>query len=159
MTYEGMIETLNTHSTAQKLLNARIPMRLAYIALDGTPRAIPISYLWDGRHFVIVSPPDWPKVKALRSHPHVAFTVDDASYFPPNNLLVRGVVDSMEDVPTLPQVYIDASRRIVGEDRFETWLEEVTRHPRPSTIIRIKPTFLKVIDFESNYPGPSPRNG
>jgi hypothetical protein len=157
MNYDKVAETLNTHPVAQELLNARIPMRLAYIALDGTPRAIPISYLWDGKHFVIVSPPDWPKVKALRAHPQVAFTVDDASFFPPHNLLVRGVVESMEDVPTLPQVYIDASRRIVGEDKFAGWLEEVRRNPRPSTIIRIRPTFVKVIDFESKFPGPSPR--
>lgn len=157
MTYEAIVELLNTHPVAQKLLKARIPARLAYVAKDGTPRAIPISYHWDGAHFYISSPPKWPKVAAFKAHPHVAFTVDDASFFPPHNLLVRGDVTKFEHVQGVPEVYIEASRRIVGEDKFAGWLEGVQRDIKEMTVIQITPTFAKVIDFETGYPGPSPK--
>lgn len=148
---------LNTNPVAQELLHARIPARLAYVALDGSPRAIPISYHWDGSHFYISSPPRWPKVAALRANPRVAFTVDDASRFPPQNLLVRGEVTGFEDVDGVPDVYIEASRRIVGEDQFDAWLEGVRRDIAEMTVIQITPTFVKAIDFATSYPGPSPR--
>ena len=34
------------HPTSQELLHSKIPARLAYVALDGTPRVIPIWFHW-----------------------------------------------------------------------------------------------------------------
>jgi Pyridoxamine 5'-phosphate oxidase len=155
MTYDEIVSLLNGHPVAQELLRARIPARLAYIALDGTPRAIPISYHWDGSHFYISSPPTWPKVKALEKNPKVAFTVDDASFYPPHNLIVRGEVTGTELVQGLPQVYIEASRRIVGEGRFDTWLKARMRDTTEMVVVQITPTFVKVVDYVNAYPGPS----
>jgi hypothetical protein len=50
------------HSVAQELLQSRIPARLAYTALDGTPRVIPAVFLWTGAEIVLGSWPDDPKV-------------------------------------------------------------------------------------------------
>ena len=60
MTYDEIVELLNTDPVAQDLMKARIPMRLAYVAKDGSARAIPISYLWNGSAFVINTPTGWP---------------------------------------------------------------------------------------------------
>jgi hypothetical protein len=155
MTYDEIVTLLNTDRLAQELLAAPIPARLAYIARDGSPRAIPISYHWDGAHFYISTPPSWPKIKALRADPRVAFTVDDATSYPPHNLLVRGEVTDMTLVPGLPDVYLAASRRIVGEEQFPTWVERRARAIKEMMVIQITPTFVKLIDFVSSYPGPA----
>jgi hypothetical protein len=34
---------------AQRLLAAAIPARVAYIAIDGTPRVVPMNFVWNGR--------------------------------------------------------------------------------------------------------------
>jgi len=38
---------MNNGLIVQDLLNVRIAARLVYIATDGTPRVIPVSYLWN----------------------------------------------------------------------------------------------------------------
>lgn len=154
MTHGEIADLLNTDPVAQELLNARIPMRLAYVAKDGSARAIPISYLWDGAAFVISSPPRWPKIKAFKANPKVAFTVDTTD-FPPKILLVRGEVSAMELHQGVPDVYVAASRRIVGEEQMEEWEQGVRADIHEMMVIKITPTWVKIIDFERTYPGPS----
>src|SRR3954447_13503937 len=90
MTYEEIVELMNNDPIVQELLKASIPARLAYIATDGTPRVIPVSYLWNGKAFVFATPPHLSKIKSLTANPNVALTVDTTN-FPPFVLLVRGV--------------------------------------------------------------------
>jgi hypothetical protein len=156
MTYDEIVELLNTDPVAQDLMKARIPMRLAYVAKDGSARAIPISYLWNGSAFVINTPTGWPKINAFRANPRVAFTVDTTD-FPPKIMLVRGEVSSMEVRQGVPDEYVEASRRIVGEDRMEEWEKGVRADIHEMMVIRITPTWVKVIDFERTYPGLSRR--
>jgi nitroimidazol reductase NimA-like FMN-containing flavoprotein (pyridoxamine 5'-phosphate oxidase superfamily) len=89
VTYEEIVELMNNDPVVQKLVQAPIPARLAYVSKDGSPRVVPVSYLWNGKAFVFASPPDWPKIKALTANPKVALTIDTTD-FPPNILLVRG---------------------------------------------------------------------
>jgi len=145
-------ELLNTDPVAQELVHATIPMRLSYIATDGTPRAIPISYLWDGENFIINSPTTWPKIAAFRAHPKVAFTVD-STVFPPHIMLVRGEITTIERREGVPQEYIDASRRMVGEDAYDQWEREIRTNITEMMVITITPTWVKVIDFVHTYPG------
>jgi hypothetical protein len=152
MTFEEIAELLNTDPVAQELLQARIPARLAYVAPDGSPRAIPISYLWNGQAFVINSPPDMPKVRALKANPRVAFTVDSTD-FPPYIMLVRGTVSSMEERQGIPDEYVEASRRIVGEDQMEQWEQNVRATISKMMVITITPTWIKIIDFVRTFPG------
>lgn len=153
MNYDDIVHTMNTDPFVQKLLTAPIPARLAYIGLDGDPRVIPISYLWDGEAFVCASPPDWYKVRSMAKNPNVALTVD-SNDFPPLILSARGTVEIEYD-QGLPEQYVEASRRIVGEEKMPEWEKNVRSENRNMALIRIKPTWLKVVDFESRYPGPA----
>ena len=81
---------------AKRLLNSKIPARLAYIAKDGTPRVIPTWFDWDGSELVMATFIGGPHVRheparpaALRKNPGVAITIDTEG-FPPHVLLIRG---------------------------------------------------------------------
>jgi len=152
MTYEEIVELMNNDPFVQKLLRAPIPARLAYVARDGSPRVVPVSYLWNGKAFVFGSAPDWPKIKALSANPKVALTVDSTD-FPPNILLARGVATIEFDMG-LPDEYVEAARRIVGEDRMAEWEANVRAEERNMALVTITPTWIKVIDFETRFPGP-----
>ncbi|CAA9537484.1 MAG: hypothetical protein AVDCRST_MAG73-1558 [uncultured Thermomicrobiales bacterium] len=153
MTYDEIVEIMNNDPVVQKLLRAPIPARLAYVARDGSPRAVPVSYLWNGKGFVFASPPDWPKIKALGANPKVALTVDTTD-FPPIILLARGVA-TIEFNRGLPDEYVEASRRIVGEERMAEWEAGVRAEERNMALVTVTPTWIKVIDFETRFPGPA----
>jgi hypothetical protein len=152
VTYEAIVELMNNDPVVQKLLRAPIPARLAYVAGDGSPRVVPVSYLWNGKGFVFASPPDWPKIKALSANPKVALTVDTTD-FPPHILLARGVA-TIEFGKGVPDEYVEASRRIVGEAGMAEWEAGVRAEARDMALVTITPTWIKVIDFETRFPGP-----
>ena len=56
---------------AQRLLGSADPARLAYVAPDGTPRAIPVGFHWDGTTMVIGTVPTSAKVADGESHRRV----------------------------------------------------------------------------------------
>ncbi|MGC4190921.1 MAG: pyridoxamine 5'-phosphate oxidase family protein [Thermomicrobiales bacterium] len=153
MTYDEIVKTLNADPYVQKLLEAPIPARLAYIGLDGAPRVVPVSYLWNGEDFVFASPPYWYKVRSIEANPKVAFTVD-SNDFPPLILSVRGIASIAFD-QGLPDEYVEASRRIVGEERMPEWEAAVRAENRNMALVRIRPTWIKVVDFDSRFPGPA----
>src|SRR6478672_11514409 len=80
-------EVLN-RPLSQELL-ARDLTRLAYVAKDGTPRTVPISFTWNGSEIVMGTTKNAPKLLALRKNPTVALTIDTEVY-PPKILLGRG---------------------------------------------------------------------
>ena len=57
-------EVLN-RPISQELL-ARDLARLAYVAKDGTPRSIPIGFVWNGSEIVMCTTKNAAKVAALR---------------------------------------------------------------------------------------------
>ena len=85
---------------ARRLLSGAIPARFAYLALDGTPRAIPIGFLWNGREVVMCTATNSAKVKALKANPQIALTIDTTDH-PPQILLIRGAA-SLETVDGIP---------------------------------------------------------
>jgi nitroimidazol reductase NimA-like FMN-containing flavoprotein (pyridoxamine 5'-phosphate oxidase superfamily) len=135
---------------ARDLLSGDIPARLAYTAKDGTPRVIPIGFLWTGTAIVVCTVTISPKVEALAVDPAVALTID-TNEFPPKILLVRGTAE-METVDGIPDEYVTMSRRIVAEEQREAWLAEVTSLYQQMVRITITPTWAKVIDFETTLP-------
>jgi hypothetical protein len=151
--FDEIVETMNTDPFVQQLLQASIPARLAYIGLDGNPRVVPVSYLWDGAAFVFASDPGWYKVPAIAANSNVALTVD-SNDFPPLILSVRGEAHIEYD-QGLPEEYVEASRRIVGEEKFASWERAVRAEHRNMALIRITPTWLRVVDFETRFPGPT----
>ena len=72
---QGGLDLLE-HPASKELLQSTIPARLAYVWMDGTPRVVPIWFHWNGREFVLGTPPKAPKLKALAKNPKVALTID-----------------------------------------------------------------------------------
>jgi hypothetical protein len=151
MQRDAIIKLMND-PVAQELVKAPIHARLAYNAKDGSPRVIPIGYLWNGEVFVMASPANSPKVAALAANPKVALAVDTNS-FPPHVLLVRGMA-AMKVVEGVPDEFVEASRRFVGEDSMPEWEAGVRAMYKQMAIIRVTPTWAKIFDFETRFPGP-----
>jgi hypothetical protein len=135
---------------AQELVTAPIHARLAYCASDGSPRVIPIGYTWNGEVFAMGSLVNAPKVKALVANPKVALTVDTDN-FPPHVLLVRGEA-SVEVVDGVPDEFVEAARRFVGEEGMPEWEAGVRALYTQMAIIRVTPTWARVFDFETRFP-------
>jgi hypothetical protein len=98
------------------------------------------------------SPVNASKVEALAANPKVALTVDTDS-FPPHGLLVRGEA-AVEVVAGVPDEFVEASRRFVGEAGMPEWEAGVRALYKQMAIIRVTPTWAKVLDFETRLPGP-----
>lgn len=173
MRHPEIVHLVNTDPVARTLLAAPIPMRLAYVGLDGHPRSVPVAYMWDGTAFVFASPPTSYKVKAIAAHPQVAFTVDTASDetraqvaaelgppvgdYTPLIMLGRGTA-SVEVRDGLPQEHIDASRRMVPDEEMAEW-ERAKREATDSmAVISVVPTHLTLCDFITRFPPPNAGN-
>ena len=137
---------------AQELMQSSIPARLAYVALDGSPRAIPIGFHWNGAEFVLCTVPHAPKVPALRANPQVAFTVDTTT-FPPHVLLVRGTA-AIDVVDGVAPEYLAASRKAIGPEQWATFEAQVRALYTQMARITVTPLWAKVLDFETRFPTP-----
>lgn len=150
MTGSGALELLNDDPIAQQLLTSAIPARLAYIALDGTPRAIPIGQHFTGRSLVMATAHDAPKVAALQADPAVALTIDDDSH-PPLVLLIRGVA-AVTIVDGVAPEYLAASRRSIPPEAWESFEREVNALYERMARIEITPSWARVFDFQTRMP-------
>jgi hypothetical protein len=65
---QGDLRLLET-PLAQRLLGGAYLARLAYVALDQTPRVIPVGFVWNGTEVVVASFVDSPKHAARRVPP------------------------------------------------------------------------------------------
>ena len=105
------------HAASKELLESKIPARLAYVWIDGTPRVIPIWFHWNRRELVMATPPKAPKLKALAKNPKVSLTIDDNT-FPHKVLLVRGTA-RLQTVEGIVPEYIAAAERYFGREQGE----------------------------------------
>ena len=137
---------------AQELIRSNIPARVAYTSVDGSPRAVPLCFHWNGEQFVICTVPGSPKVRALAAHPQVALTIDTDT-FPPHVLLVRGSA-SLETVEGVPPEYLEASRRQVGEAGMPAFEAQVRGLYQQMVRITVEPRWAKLLDFETRLPTP-----
>ena len=135
---------------SQQLLASGIPARLAYTALDGDPRVVPIGFLWTGSEIKMYTVPTSAKVQALKKNPRVAITIDTES-FPPNALLIRGAA-SLELVDGVPDGYVEASRKAIPAEQMEGWETGVRALYEQMVIITITPDWAKLLDFETTLP-------
>jgi hypothetical protein len=135
---------------AQRLLHSPLLARLAYNGADGTPRVVPIGYLWTGSSFVMCTATIAPKVRSLQRDPRVALTVDTDTQ-PPNILLVRGTAD-VEIVDGVPDEFLTASHKAVPDDQFAAFEEQVRSLYPAMARISVTPTWAKVLDFETRLP-------
>ena len=135
---------------AQELLQSTIPARLAYIAIDGTPRVVPIWFHWNGREFVMATPPKAPKLKALAKNPRVALTIDDNT-FPHKVLLVRGTA-RLEPVDGIVPEYATAAERYFGPEQGRAWMQQARTMMTSMMKITITPEWVGVLDFKTRFP-------
>jgi hypothetical protein len=135
---------------AQRLLASTIPARLAYMALDGTPRNVPMWFHWTGRAVVIASPVDAPKMDALRARPHVALSIDGDT-MPYEALMIRGLAE-VEPVNGIPPEYILAAKRYLGEEGGQAWIDQIKTLNLKSSRITITPQWVGLLDFQTRFP-------
>ena len=142
-------EVLN-QPLSQELL-ARDLARLAFVALDGTPRAIPIGILWNGSEIVMCTAKNARKLPALRRNPAVALTIDTEVH-PPKVLLLRGRAE-LDVVDGIPEEYLqlNGSYEMTPEQRTE-WEAGVRSLYDGMVRIVVAPTWAKLIDFETTLP-------
>ncbi|MGO1881035.1 MAG: pyridoxamine 5'-phosphate oxidase family protein, partial [Microbacterium gubbeenense] len=50
-------------------LLARDILRMAYVALDGSPRNVPMGFVWNGSEIVVCTTTNAPKLRHLRANP------------------------------------------------------------------------------------------
>ena len=143
--------TLLGHPVAQQLLHSRLPVRLAYIARDGTPRVVPMQFHWTGEEVVVSCWPDDPKAAAIRALPEVALTIDTAE--PPFIVLqIRGTAAVLLVDGVSPEMAA-ASMRYMGPEAGQAWVEQAARLSPQMVRIAIRPTWVDVLDFETRLPG------
>jgi hypothetical protein len=146
---QGDLELLQ-NPVAQELLHSKIPARLAYVWLDGTPRVVPIWFHWNGRELVMATPPKAPKLKALAKNPKVSLTIDDNA-FPHKVLLIRGTA-SLHQVEGIVPEYAAAAERYFGHQQGQAWIAQV-RGMMPAMIkVTITPEWVAVLDFQTRFP-------
>ena len=147
---ERQIREVLAKPYAQQLLNGSDPARLAYVGLDGDPRVVPVGFWTEGDRVAMATTPNAPKVAALRARPRVALTID-TSAFPPKVLLIRGTAE-LETVDGVPAGYLAGSRRVMTAEQYAGWEAGVTALYDEMVVIRVTPTWVKLLDFETTIP-------
>ncbi|WP_419705454.1 pyridoxamine 5'-phosphate oxidase family protein [Promicromonospora sp. NFX87] len=149
MEQNEITEVLN-HPYSQELL-ARDITRLAYVAKDGTPRNVPIAFVWNGSTIVMCTTRNAPKLASLAANPTVALTIDTEVH-PPKILLIRGRAE-LDDVDGIPDEYLtmNTSYEMTAEQRVE-WEKEVRSLYDGMVRVAVTPTWAKLIDFETTLP-------
>ena len=138
------------HPASRELLESNIPARLAYVWTDGSPRVVPIWYHWNGREFVMATPPKAPKLKALARNPKVSFTIDDNT-FPHKVLLVRGTA-RLEPVDGIVPEYAAAAERYFGREQGQAWVNQLRTMISSMVRITITPEWVGLLDFKTRFP-------
>lgn len=137
---------------AQELLQSPLLAHLAYCGADGFPRVVPIGGIWNGAEYVICTATKAPKVQALMRNPKVAFTINtEAAVQPPHVLLVRGVA-RLDIVDGIPTEYLEASRKAISLQQWESFETQVRALYPQMARIAIQPLWAKVLDFETRLP-------
>jgi hypothetical protein len=149
MRKDEITEVLNRPYSRELL--ARDITRLAYVATDGTPRAVPIAFTWNGAEIVMCTSTNAPKLASLRANPTVALTIDTEVH-PPKILLIRGRAE-LDVVDGIPDEYLqmNGSYQMTPEQRVE-WEAEVRSLYDGMVRIVVTPTWAKLIDFEETLP-------
>ena len=135
---------------AQELLTGPHLARFAYTGLDGAPRVVPIGFLWNGRDLDLWTVPGSAKVAALAADPRVAVTID-TSGMPPRVLLVRGTV-TLTTIDGVPDGYVEAAPKAVPADQLAQWEAGVRALYDQMVQVRVTPSWVKLLDFETTIP-------
>jgi hypothetical protein len=145
---QGDVSLLD-HPLAQELLASNIPARLAYSWKDGTPRVIPIFFLWSNGELQVYSAPNAPKMRALQNGSRVAITID-SNEWPCKVLMLRGPVDLRRARGT--QEIVDIAERYVGTEAANANAEQFANWWPDGCIISVRPDWVAIIDYVERFP-------
>ena len=157
---QGDLRLLETE-LARELLNSSIPARLAFVAIDGTPRVVPTWFQWNGEEMIMVTYVAGPnigirhpaaRIAALRANPAVAVTID-TDQFPAQSLTIRGRAE-IDEVEGLAPEYRAAARRYLGDDAAVGMLASMDQPGTVQARIVVRPTWVGLLDFVTRLPGP-----
>jgi Pyridoxamine 5'-phosphate oxidase len=129
---------------AEELLRTATLARLAYDGIDGTPRVIPIGFLWTGDAVVVATHPTAPKFKALRARPRVALTIDTSS--PTRSVLLRGDAE-IDVVDGVVPEYLEAATKSMDGEELAAFEAGVRKTYDRMARISIVPDWARYFDF------------
>jgi hypothetical protein len=130
---------------AQQLLSASMPARLAYIAADGSPRVVPVAFLWTGSAIVVCTATTAPKVPAIAADPRIAITIDTLG--PPAQVLsVRGIA-TIKTVVGIPAEYLAAAAKGMSAEEAAAFESQVRVVYKEMARISIEPEWAALYDF------------
>ena len=135
---------------AQRLLASTEYARLAYLALDGTPRLIPTLFHWNGSGIVLTGFATAARRRAIRANPSVAVTIDTAGP-PPEVLQLRGAAE-VQVVPGLVDEYELAHKRYYGDEQGERNVAPLRESGVSMALVVLRPSWVGVIDFQQRLP-------
>lgn len=135
---------------AQRLLTSNPLARLGYVAHDGTPRVIPMGYLWTGAEIVMATVNGSAKIRSLRNRPDVALSIDSAGP-PPDVLLIRGRAE-LSDTGGVPDEYAQMQTRAYGAEQAAAAVEMFRRSGVKMTLIVVRPSWVGTLDFVNRMP-------
>lgn len=148
MEQHEITEILNRPISKELLANEMT--RLAYVAKDGTPRAVPMGFTWNGTQIVLCTILKAPKLAALAHNPRVALTIDTVK--PPKSLLIRGSVE-LDEVAGIPEEYLRMNGAYeMEQEQRAAWEADLRSLHKGMTRIVVTPTWAKLIDFETTLP-------
>jgi len=148
---QAEVDAVLADPRARALLVSPLAARLAYTGLDGTPRVVPVGFLWNGSEIVVCTAPSAPKVRALRERPAVALTIDEED--PPQKaLLLRGTA-AIDVVDGVAEEYLGAAAKRIAGETLRAFEAEVRPVYKQMARLRIRPAWAKLLDFDC---GPLP---
>jgi hypothetical protein len=155
---QGDLRLLET-DLARQLLRASIPARLAFVAIDGTPRVVPTWFEWNGAEIVMVTyvagrdvgiRHPAARIAALRANPTVALTIDTET-FPSQSLTMRGQAE-IDEVDGLAPEYVASAHRYLGDVAAAEMLAAMDRPGTVQARIVVRPTWVGLLDFATRLP-------
>jgi hypothetical protein len=138
------------HPIAQRMLASTELARLAFVSQDGTPRVIPMGWVWNGHEIVLATFARSAKLRALRVNPAVAITIDRAGP-PPDVLLIRGSA-VLDEVDGVADEYREMQIRSYGEEQGGAAVAEVEKSGVRMVRIVVAPTWVSTLDFRTRFP-------
>ena len=135
---------------AQQLLHSKLPAHLAYNWTDGEPRVVPIGFHWNETEIVLGTPPDAPKMKALKDGDKVAVSIDSDT-MPYKVLLIRGTART-DTVDGVAPEYVAMACRVMGPEGGQAWCDQLAQISSSMSRVFITPEWVGILDFETRFP-------
>jgi hypothetical protein len=150
---QGDVRLLDT-GIAQRRLAADGPLRLAYVAQDGTPRVVPVGFHWTGEEIVMGGFAPSARGRALRVNPRVALTIDTDEQ-QPEVLSIRGDASVTEVRGVVPE-YETYMRAGMPAEAADAYFAELRARDVLMERIAIRPDWAAVVDFRTRFPAAMP---